>query len=104
MAGPNPAHMARRGAVYFVRFRVPADLVVSLGIGEFRRSLHTADAVTARRRCIDAAAWFRTVMDELRAMPKPTRADLENAARRYLARLVAELDQPRDFDAIYREV
>ena len=96
MAGRRPAHLARRGAVYFVRFRIPTDLTSKLGMVEFRRSLQTRDPNEARRLCSGATAWFRITVERLRRMSDPTRIDLENAARTHFAQLAADLDRPRD--------
>ena len=95
MAGRRPAHLARRGAVYFVRFRIPADLTGKLGMAEFRRSLQTCSSETARIECLRVTAWFRTTMESLRQMPDATAADFEEAARAYFSRLAADLDRPR---------
>lgn len=89
--------MARRGAVYCVRFRIPADLTSKLGMVEFRRSLQTREPDEARRLCLRATSWFRTTVERLRTMSDPTRADLENAARTHFSTLAADLDRPRDF-------
>lgn len=83
MAGSRPAHLARRGAVYQVRFRLPADLAISIGMAEFRRSLHTSNYQTARALCLKATVWFTSEIERLRAMAHPTRSDLEAAARAY---------------------
>ena len=98
MSGANPAHMGRRGAVYFVRFRVPTDLTSRLGMVEFRRSLNTSDHQMARSRCLTATVWFRRIMDQLREMPALSRADLERAATEHFRELTVEVDQPRGFD------
>ena len=42
-------------------------------------------------------------MDQLRAMPTPTRAALEDAARKHFARLNADLDRPRPLDPVHRD-
>lgn len=99
MAGRRPAHLARRGAVYFVRFRIPADLVSKLGVAEFRRSLHTRWPDTARVECLRATDWFRTTVEMLRRMPDPTLSDLEAAARTYFSQLAKEMDRPRSFSS-----
>ncbi|WP_298127134.1 DUF6538 domain-containing protein [Brevundimonas sp.] len=97
MAGRRPAHLARRGAVYFVRFRIPADLTGKLGMVEFRRSLQTSSSEAARIECLRVTAWFRATMENLRKMPDATAADFEEAARAYFSRLAADLDRPRRF-------
>ena len=97
MAGRRPAHLARRGAVYFVRFRIPADLTGRLGLVEFRRSLQTRNPEAARVECLRVTAWFRATMERLRDMPNATSADLEEAARTYFSSLAADLDRPRSF-------
>lgn len=98
MSGPRPTHLGRRGAIYFVRFRLPADLARASRVTDVRRSLRTADIDEARRRCLDASRWFRNLVDRLRAMGRVTREDLEAAAVAYFGRLAAEADQPRRFD------
>src|ERR1700761_3019898 len=75
----RPTHLTRRGAVYTVRFRLPADLASRLGCTELRKSLHTSDIAVARKRCLEATRWFRAEIERLRSMPAPTRADLEEA-------------------------
>lgn len=93
MSGRHPAHLARRGAIYQVRFRLPGDLALTLGVVELRRSLETSDHDEAKIRCAAATAWFRALMDELKSKRSPTRADLERSARAYFARLNASLDE-----------
>lgn len=98
MSGPRPSHLLRRGAVYAVRFRIPADLKAKIGMAEFTRSLHTSDPAEARTRCLGATVWFRTAIVRLRQMPAPSRTDLEEAARSLFEKLAAEHDRPREFD------
>jgi hypothetical protein len=101
MSGPRPVHLTRRGAIYAVRFRVPADLVTALGIVELRRSLFTADPALARRRCASTTAWFDSLMQEYRRMKRPTRKDFEEQANRYFNKMLRDLDLPRDFSIGY---
>lgn len=82
-----------------MRFRIPADLVLSLGVVEFQKSLHTKDLTIAKRRCLSATNWFRGTMERLRHTGSPSKADLEAAARTFFAELTQELDQPRNFPA-----
>lgn len=96
MAGPRPAHLGRRGAVYFVRFRLPVDLATRLGMVELRRSLQTREPYRARLECLKAAVWFRETVERLREMPNPSRGDLEEAARTYFSLLSVDLDRPRN--------
>lgn len=98
MSGPRPTHLGRRGAIYFVRFRIPVRLVARLGMVEFRRTLHTSDAQVARSRALRARVWFEANMQRLAAVPSLTRRDLEEAAQQFFTELASELDQPRDFD------
>lgn len=95
MSGPRPAHLLRRGAVYWVRFRVPTDLVSSLGCTEIRRSLGVKDLAAARRRCLAATLWFQSTLDTLRRMPSPSHTDLEDAARAFFQRLTEEVGLER---------
>lgn len=99
MSGRRPLHLTRRGAVYAVRFRIPSDLVVALGVAELRRSLFTSDSVVARRRCKEASSWFTGLMEVYRHVKSPNRQDFEDAARRYFDRLSRDLDRPRGFSS-----
>jgi len=90
-------HIIRRGNVYAVRFRIPADLQSKLGFTEFQRSLHTSDPREARRRGQLAITWFWTTLERLRAMTNPTRLDLENSARRQFLAFTRQHERPRDF-------
>lgn len=99
MSGPRPVHLSRRGAVYVARFRLPSDLAKRLGIAEVRRSLLTKDLAEARRRCLLAAAWFSTAVEQLRGMTDLSRSDLEKAVRVFFERLQQEVDQPREIPA-----
>ena len=103
MAGTRPAHLARRGAVYLVRFRLPHDLAPRLGMTELRRSLHTADIGLARLRCLSATLWFRSTVEDLRKMDEPSRSALERAALAYFERLKSEAFVPRKFDQTHFE-
>jgi len=98
VSGPRPAHVTRRGAIYGVRFRVPTDLVQSLGIREFHRSLGTADPRVARQKAASVTIWFGETIEKLRQMPTPTQADLDAAAAAFFRKLIAEADVRRDFD------
>ncbi len=97
MSGPRPTHLARRGAVYVARFRIPLKLVDRLGMVELCRSLYTPDAQLARSRCLRATNWFRSTTNGLLQMSNPTRADLEKSARQFFEELKAENDVPRQF-------
>ena len=66
MSGPRSRHLYRRGAIYAVRFRIPADMVKRLGCIELARSIGTPDPTLARRRSVAAATWFRQIMEEFR--------------------------------------
>lgn len=99
MSGGRPVHMGRRGAVYTVRFRVPADLAPRLGVAEVRKSLQTKDITEAKRRCAAAEQWFASEMERLRGMADPTRSDLEQAAREQFARLTLSVERPRNVPA-----
>lgn len=90
VSGPRPAHLTRRGAVYVARFRIPADLAQRVGVRELKRSLGVSDYREARRRCLRATMWFAALIDDLRLMSEPSRADFEAAARAYFAELEAD--------------
>lgn len=105
MAGGRPTHLARRGAIYLVRFRLPVDLAARLKMVELRRSLQTADPMLARRRSAVATLWFQEQMKRFRSMQSLTRQDLEKVAQDFFAHL-AEADRhtPRGFDADHFEM
>ena len=93
----RPAHLERRGAVYYARIRIPSHLRVKLGTSDFRRSLGTKDYATACQRCNAVANWFFDTVEQIGAMATLDRDLLEKAANAYLAGLMREVDQPRDF-------
>lgn len=95
--GARPTNPVRRGAVYAVRFRLPADIAFKLGAAELQRSLETRDFAVTRRLGLRATTWFKTTMEMLKAMEQPTRAELENAARSFFENLKREVDRPRNF-------
>lgn len=95
--GLRPRHLLRRGAVYAVRFRIPADLAAKLGMVVLQKSLHTKDFGEAKRRCQTATTWFQAAMRQLRVMASPTKSDLEDAARAFFEKLRGDIDQPRNF-------
>jgi len=95
VSGPRPPHLTRRGAVYAVRFRIPADLVARIGVAELRKSLHTYEPAMARQRCLAATVWFERMMETVRSMDDFSRADLEAAAVSYFQKLCQQIDQPR---------
>jgi uncharacterized protein DUF6538 len=102
MSGPRPRHVTRRGALYAVRYRLPADLAIKLGRDDIQRSLGTADWRIAWRRSQRATAWFRATVEHLRAMPVPSRADLEKAAQAFFKQLVEDDETPRGIASDYR--
>lgn len=85
--------MGRRGAVYIVRFRIPASLRSHVGMAELSRSLRTTDHRVARARCLDATCWFRDTVDKLSRMSAPTRSDLERAAVAFFNDLAAQVER-----------
>ena len=92
----RPAHLERRGAVYYVRFRIPNHLIERLGKSDFRRTLGTKDYRTACRRCAAVTAWFERATEGLGEMVMLDRTALEEAANAYFAHLVREVDLPRE--------
>lgn len=85
MSGPRPVHLERRGAVYAVRFKIPARLRAQLDLSEIRRSLFTKDIDVARARCLDASLWFTELMRQCSLMPEYTKADIERRVRDYFS-------------------
>lgn len=98
-------HIIRRNGVYAVRFRVPVDLSVRIGVSEFQRSLKTRDPREARRRGQLVITWFWDELERLRQMKAPTREDFEAAARRFFESEVTTrppLPYPLPLDFAYR--
>ncbi|MCB2074967.1 MAG: tyrosine-type recombinase/integrase [Novosphingobium sp.] len=92
----RPLHLERRGAVYYIRIRIPNRLRSKLGTSDFRRSLGTKDYATAGRRCSAVASWFFSMVEQFGAMASLDRGVLEKAANEFLARLMQDVDQPRE--------
>ena len=90
----RPLYLERRGAVYYMRIRIPAGYSKALGIADFKRSLDTKDYVIAKRRCSAAAAWFIEALERMERMGPLGQIRLEEAANAYFAQLVREVDQP----------
>lgn len=86
-----------------MRFRVPIKLRQVLGMAELARSLYTSDSTEARRRCLHATAWYQDMIEKLSRMTNPTRADLEEAARRYFDDLGQVAYQPREYHPVYAD-
>lgn len=97
----RPQHLERRGAVFYVRIRIPHRLVPHLGSSDFRRSLGTKNYADACRRCNAAIYWFETTIARMERMGALDRERLEEAAATYFAELQAVVDQPRDIPADY---
>ncbi|WP_438727918.1 DUF6538 domain-containing protein [Parasphingorhabdus sp. DH2-15] len=95
--GTRHPHLMRRNNVFYVRFRIPKQLALKLGIRELCRSLRTSDLPTAKIKTITATFWFTETIAILEKMTSPTRIDLENAAREFFETLQKQIDQPRDF-------
>lgn len=82
--------LGRRGAIYFVRFRLPVRLAKMLGVTHLQRSLHTAQLHVAKRRAALGRVWFDALCSALMSSTAPTRQNLEDAARRYFDALRLE--------------
>lgn len=95
----RPLHLERRGAVYYVRIRIPVHLRPALGSSDFRRSLATKDYATGKQRCNAAEAWFQEIVRRMESMGTLDRSKLEEAANAYFAQLMREVDRPRDLPA-----
>lgn len=87
--------LGRRGAIYFVRFRLPVRLAKTLGVTHLQRSLHTAQLQVAKRRAALGRVWFDVLCSALMSSRAPTRQNLEDAARRYFDALRLE-SSPRN--------
>ena len=83
----RPLHLERRGAVYYVRIRVPAIYIQALEIKDFKRSLATKDYATAKRRCNEAVRWFQEAVERMAGSGVLDRNRLEEAANAYFAQL-----------------
>ena len=95
----TPLQPVKRGAVYHVRFHVPADLWQAMGRTAIWRSLRTGDLRIAHQRaraaCDAARAYFHHVRTRGRFMD---RSQLDTLARRYLSTRFDELDSTLTLD------
>lgn len=94
-------HLERRGAVYYVRLRIPSRLVEHLGSSDFRKSLATKNYAVACRRCMAVIHWFEITIARMERMGAVNREKLEEASASYFAELQAQVDQPRDIPDDY---
>ena len=94
VTGGRLTHLSRRGAIYRVRFRLPADLAKQLNAVDISRSLSTPDHMLARQRARAASVWFGEIVERLRNMADITRADLDHAADAFFAKLLGEAKAP----------
>lgn len=69
-------NLIRRGNQYYFRARVPADLLARIGRGEFRRTLGTASAPTARARAARARILADGVFERVRGNQMLTEAEI----------------------------
>lgn len=72
----------RRGARYYYRARVPADLIARVGRRELSRSLDTADPTTARLRGLRAGALLHAIWGTIRAN-NMTQQEIDELLRRW---------------------
>ncbi len=100
----RPHNLERRNAVYYVRLWPPKKLADRIGVRELRRSLGTKDYALAKIRCKAAVQWFSETVEWLEGLVTANRGELEKAANAYFERLIAEVDQPRNFaDGTYED-
>jgi len=77
----RPWKHPKRGGVYWVRKRVPDDLLKLVGKREEKRSLQTRDPAEAKRRHAEALAEIEARWANLRAGPKvPTEREAHQLA------------------------
>ena len=62
----NQTHLVKRGATYYFRCRVPADLLAHYGKNEIKRSLKTKDPATAKRLARQMAVELDHEFEQLR--------------------------------------
>jgi hypothetical protein len=76
-------HISRRGAVYYFRLRVPADLVAVIGRKELRRTLAASRPEEARPRGARLLAAARRLFTALRSGPMRPRHEIEEIVRSF---------------------
>lgn len=73
-------HLIRRGAIYYYRRRVPADLIEAMGKKEIQQSLGTSDPKEAARLSRKVAVEFDDKFERLRNEPALTKQTPEGLA------------------------
>lgn len=78
-------HMQKRGknGIWYVRLRVPTDLVKAFGREEFIKSLKTSDERTARKLARQTVVEWERQFELARRKPDLSGADIETLARSY---------------------
>jgi len=101
---PQPVKDKNSG-VFYIRLRVPVDLVSSVGRKEVSKSLRTRDPATAKERFIEQHAAFQKRWATLRALPEPLplKRILALAGRVYARLMEALEDEPGETE-IWQQV
>ncbi len=99
MAGRRLQNLERRGAVYYARLYVPADLQAAFGRRELRWSLRLKDGIRAADAVLIAVLSFRGICAKLKRMMVFTDDDLRRELRAYVLEMLAQSCHPPQMDA-----
>jgi hypothetical protein len=93
--------LMRRGAIYYLRVRVPDDLVDLVGVREVRRSLGPMRFHEARQIAARTGSQLKGRFEMMRAADNLTKSEVRNLIRDCFAAL--EADKDRGLDPISNE-
>ena len=93
MWGVMPAHLVRRGGIYYFRRAVPRHLVVRFGRAELKYSLQTRDIIHAQIRCQTYSNRFDTLVATVEQVPALRMQNIESLIRTYFAGLLSEAEE-----------
>jgi hypothetical protein len=68
----KPVHLARRGEVFYFRMALPRALSRQVGMAEWKASLHTKDADSARILCRVCSTEIENLIAQIVLMPELT--------------------------------
>jgi len=83
-------NLIRRGATYYFRARVPADLIIRFGRSEIKRSLGTTAVSVARTRGARARALAEDLFGQIRGAPLLTEDEIARMVRGFYANMLDE--------------
>ena len=93
MWGTMPAHLVRRGDIYYFRRAVPRHLVVRFGRAELKYSLQTRDIIRAQIRCRTYSNRFDALVATVEQIPALGMKNIDSLIRTYFAGLLSEVEE-----------